>query len=136
LFERVKWFSDLTCDFWAENAKNKLRVRAKAIKSVASPSGYAPAFGRAVGPSARLFYGTRERVPFRCAAWQFASHPSQKREGWGTRSVWLVVATEGDEMELIGLLEAFEAGCMVVRAVYIPPFAKARRMGHPIGVAG
>jgi hypothetical protein len=55
---------------------------------------------------ARLFYGTRERVPF--PVWQpedngkgfvagceqFASHPSQKREGWGTRSVWLVEARQ------------------------------------------
>jgi hypothetical protein len=60
------------------------------------------------------------------------------------------VATEGDEVEVAGLLKAFEARWhgggrslylyrgwgwwrveRVVRAVYIPPFAKARRMGHP-----
>jgi hypothetical protein len=29
----------LTCDFWAENAENKTRAKAKAIKSVASPFG-------------------------------------------------------------------------------------------------
>jgi hypothetical protein len=29
------------------------------------------------------------------------------------------------------VLEAFEAGGHAVRAVYIPPFAEARRMGHP-----
>jgi hypothetical protein len=29
----------LTCDFWAENAKEKIRAKAKAIKSVASPFG-------------------------------------------------------------------------------------------------
>jgi hypothetical protein len=28
------------------------------------PSGFAPAFGRAVAPSAGHFIGTRERVPF------------------------------------------------------------------------
>jgi hypothetical protein len=42
-----------------------------------------------------------------------------------------LVTTEGDEVELFGLLEAFEAGGHAVRAVYIPPFAEARRMGHP-----
>jgi hypothetical protein len=42
-----------------------------------------------------------------------------------------LVTTEGDEVELLGLLEAFETGGHAVRAVYIPPFAEARRMGHP-----
>jgi hypothetical protein len=39
LFERFRWFWDLTCDFWAENAKRKTKGEAKAIKSVASPFG-------------------------------------------------------------------------------------------------
>jgi hypothetical protein len=43
----------------------KRKARTTADPSL-HPSGYAPAFGRAVGPSARLFYDTRERVPFRC----------------------------------------------------------------------
>jgi predicted trehalose synthase len=38
----------LTCDFWAENAERKIKAKAKAIKSVASAFGFAPAIGRAV----------------------------------------------------------------------------------------
>lgn len=38
---------------------------------------------------------------------------------------------KGDEVELFGLLEAFEAGGHAVRTVYILPFAEARRMVHP-----
>jgi hypothetical protein len=49
-----------------------------------------------------------------------------------------LITTAGDEVELFGLLEAFEAGGHAARAVYIPPFAEARRMGHPsfFGVGG
>ena len=38
----------MTCDLCAENAKIKPTATAKAVKSVASPPDYAPAFGRAV----------------------------------------------------------------------------------------
>jgi hypothetical protein len=68
LFVVLRWFRDLTCDFWAENAEKNRREETKAIKSVASRSRFAPAFGRAVRPSARLSYGTRERVPCRALA--------------------------------------------------------------------
>jgi hypothetical protein len=37
--ERVKRFWDLTCIFWAENAKRKTMTPAKSIRSVASPCG-------------------------------------------------------------------------------------------------
>jgi hypothetical protein len=39
----VRWFWGLTCDFWAENAKNKWDVG----RFVASPSAFSPGFGRA-----------------------------------------------------------------------------------------
>jgi hypothetical protein len=39
LEQEVKWFPGLTCDFWAENARRKIKTKAKAIKSVASPFG-------------------------------------------------------------------------------------------------
>jgi hypothetical protein len=40
----------LTCDFWAENAeKIKTTAKTKAIIQSLRPSGFAPAFGRAVG---------------------------------------------------------------------------------------
>jgi hypothetical protein len=67
--ERVKWFWDLTCDFWAENAKfifaeadpppaetieNNGRGKSKNRQWIWSlrPSGFATAFGRAVSGSA------------------------------------------------------------------------------------
>jgi hypothetical protein len=46
-FDRFRWFWDLTCGFWAENAKNKNRQMIKAIKSVASPANSLPADGGA-----------------------------------------------------------------------------------------
>jgi hypothetical protein len=33
LFDGVRWFWGLTCDFWAENAKIKIRARVKVIDS-------------------------------------------------------------------------------------------------------
>jgi hypothetical protein len=55
----------LTCDFWAEKGeKNDGNDKGNKMSRF-RPSGYAPAFGRAVAPSARRFFGTRKRVPFR-----------------------------------------------------------------------
>jgi hypothetical protein len=52
LFERVRWFWGLTCDFWAENAekncKGKNNGKNKGNIQSLRPLGFAPAFGRAV----------------------------------------------------------------------------------------
>jgi hypothetical protein len=39
LFEGVRWFWGLTCDFWAEIAEKNVKAKTRAIKSVASPFG-------------------------------------------------------------------------------------------------
>jgi hypothetical protein len=45
----------LTSVFWAENSKRKqATAKAKAINQSRRPLGFAPAFGRAVGPVAQL----------------------------------------------------------------------------------
>jgi hypothetical protein len=59
----------LTYVFWAKNAKNKCKSKNNRknngnIQSL-RPSGFAPAFGRAVAPFGAAFYGMRERMPFR-----------------------------------------------------------------------
>jgi hypothetical protein len=46
------------------SAEKKRRQNKGNIQSLC-PSGFAPAFGRAVAPFGVAFYGTRERVPFR-----------------------------------------------------------------------
>jgi hypothetical protein len=56
LFQWVRWFWGLTCDFWAENVRKKIKARAKAIKSVVYP------FGIHSGPSTML---RAERKPLR-----------------------------------------------------------------------
>jgi hypothetical protein len=47
----------LTCCFWAEKRERKITAEAKAMESVASPSGFAPAFGRA------FLHGAAEAAP-------------------------------------------------------------------------
>src|ERR1700733_5130945 len=46
---------------------SKTRAKAKAIDRSLRPSGFAPAFGRAEAPLARLGVGTPEGVPFHFA---------------------------------------------------------------------
>jgi hypothetical protein len=71
-----------------------------------------------------------------------ASHPSQKREGWGTRLCWRV---ESGLDELCGFpplrrkkgARMGQPPCWRVESGLVelcgfPPFAKARRMGHPL----
>jgi hypothetical protein len=107
---RVRWFWGLTCDFWAENGREKITARAKAYFQSLRPSGFAPAFGRAVGPFAPLSASVRtalktgsEAVPFWCKAvygggcgweecegvcgWARVCDPTHRkqRDGWGTR---------------------------------------------------
>jgi hypothetical protein len=91
-------FWGLTCDFWAENDKKKC----KGHKSVSSsPSGFAPAFGRAVAaarlgagkrhskaerqrPMRRLRATTRKAKALRLVGFLSGTH-RQMRDGWGTR---------------------------------------------------
>jgi hypothetical protein len=55
--------------FWGgkrrKKCKSKNNRKNKAIISRFAPSGFAPAFGRAVAPFGAAFYGMRERMPFR-----------------------------------------------------------------------
>jgi hypothetical protein len=53
----------LTCDFWAENAKNNCKGKKTKANQSLRPSGFAPAFGRAVGPSAWLFMARVNACP-------------------------------------------------------------------------
>ena len=52
------------------------------------------------------------------AGGRFTSHPSQTREGWGTRNLW-----SGD---------SGKARTLAVLAVYIPPIAKCAVDGAPV----
>ncbi len=61
---------------------------------------------------------------------------------WGVEEGLALVATEGDEVELLGLLEAFQAGWHGGTSSLHPTLRKVpRRMGHPsfcgwLGVEG
>ena len=77
----------MTCDFWAENVEKKLRQTGKAIDSVASPLGFARAFGGAVSRFAAGVYAglkpssTLEATATAMAKWLadgFKSRPSPK----------------------------------------------------------
>jgi hypothetical protein len=58
------------------------------------------------------------RASLRRRCWRFTSHPSRRsREGWAPGFFWWLRVGRRD---------------LTVLAVYIPPFAEARRMGHPI----
>jgi hypothetical protein len=65
LFVEFSWFWGLTCDFWAENAKEKIKAKAKAMKSVTSPCGLRSSLRQSGSAFRAGLYGTRERVPFR-----------------------------------------------------------------------
>jgi hypothetical protein len=96
----------LTCCLWAEKRERKIRVEAKAMKSIASPSASLPLSAE---PSALAFHGAAEAAPLQnndfsavsermCALGTANScgevkrqfevvRPTlrQRREGWGTR---------------------------------------------------
>jgi hypothetical protein len=58
LFEGVRWFWDLTCDFWAENAKNKCKDK-KQKKIPHSTSLRAGSAGMTTTRRAKLEIGVR-----------------------------------------------------------------------------
>ena len=72
----VRWFLGLTCDFWAENGKRKLRLEIRARESVV----LLPTFG--VVPSEALGvpgeYGSR-----------FARMPTSQNRDMGHPILWL-----------------------------------------------
>jgi hypothetical protein len=53
----------LTRDFWAKNGKKNAKAKTTAIAQSLRPSGFAPAFGRAVGLFGPACFGTAEAVP-------------------------------------------------------------------------
>src|ERR1700756_2143187 len=65
LFEGVRWFWGLTCDFWAENAERNFegqKTEAKAIDLVASPFGLRSCL-RQSGRAASLLAGRGAESP-------------------------------------------------------------------------
>ena len=52
-------------EFYLGTRPTSVGRKATAIDQSLRPSDFAPAFGRAVAASRRLFYGTPEGVPFR-----------------------------------------------------------------------
>src|SRR5882757_6541228 len=90
----VFWkFGGLTCDFWAEFEEKKQRQRQRQLNQSLRPSGFAPAFGRAVGRCAvGLDAGLKPssiseataRANGSVVGGRFTSPPSQTRDGCGT----------------------------------------------------
>src|SRR4030088_832324 len=67
---------------------------------------------------------------------QFTSQPSQRREGWGTRATARRILqsprrTAGDEVELVGLLEAFQARWHGGASSLHPTLRKGAKDGAP-----
>ena len=80
----------MTCCFWAENSKRKMKAKAKAMKSVASPFGLCSSLrqsGRAFGLA---FYGAAEAAPLQNNYFSVSSDQVGKlREGRVAMICWV-----------------------------------------------